>query len=102
MAGTQSNVLYITAYNTLEKLAYLIENYFCKQIVDINLYDVIYGNVVRVTTSPNYYRVARSTNATEYYQLKITYLVDPSTTDEQVRESHFDPFPDNFSEYAQT
>lgn len=82
IAGTSSNVLYITAYNTLSKLAYLIENYFCKQIVDVNLYDNIVGNVVRVKTSPNYYRVARSTDPTQYYQLKITYQVDPATTAE--------------------
>jgi hypothetical protein len=102
MAGTQSNVLYISAYNTLEKLAYLIENYFCKQIVDVNLYDNYLGNVVRVKTSPNYYRVARSPTPTQYYQLKLSYSLDPSTTQEEVRESHFDPFPDNFSVYAQT
>ena len=68
----------------------------------MNLNDNIIGNQVRVKTSPNYYRVERSTNTSQYYQLKITYLVDPSTTDEEVRESHFDPFPDNFSEFAQT
>lgn len=82
IAGTQSNVLYISSYGNLEKLAELIENYFCKQIMDVNLYDNIVGNVVRVPTSPNYYRVARSSDPTTYYQLKITYLKDPATTDE--------------------
>ena len=57
IAGTQSNVVYITNYGTLDKLASLIENYFCKQIVDVHLYDNIIGNRVRATTSPNYYRV---------------------------------------------
>jgi hypothetical protein len=102
IAGTDSNILYITAYNTLEKLAYLIENYFCKQIRDVNLYDSIIGNVVRVPTSPNYYRVQRSSDTSIYYQLRLTYANDPATTGEEVRESHFDPFPDAFSEYAQT
>jgi hypothetical protein len=50
--------------------------------MDVNLYDNIVGNVVRVPTSPNYYRVARSTDSVTYYQLKITYLKDPATTDE--------------------
>ena len=102
IAGTNSNILYITAYNTLTKLASLIENYFCKQIRDVNLFDSIIGNVVRVPTSPNYYRVQRSSNSSIYYQLRITYKADPATTNEDVRESHFDPFPDAFSEYAKT
>lgn len=80
IAGTQSNVLYIANYGTLDKLAEIIENYFCKQIVDVHLYDNIIGNVVRVPTSPNYYRVQRD-SSNIYYQLIITYKVDPSTTD---------------------
>lgn len=69
IAGTQSNILYIQSYSTLSNLATLISNYFCKQIIDVNLNDVIIGNVVRVPSSPNYYRVARSPTAGQYYQL---------------------------------
>jgi hypothetical protein len=73
IAGTQSNVLYISSYSSLNNLAALISNYFCKQIYDINLGQTIYGNVVRVPSSPNYYRVARSPIPGQYYQLTIVY-----------------------------
>lgn len=102
IAGTQSNVLYIQNYASLSNLATLISNYFCKQIIDVNLNDVIIGNVVRVPTSPNYYRVARSPNPGQYYQLQLIYQNYIESMGEAVRESHYDPFPDDFSVYAQT
>lgn len=73
IAGSSSNVVYISSYSSLSNLVNLIENYFCKQIIDVNLNDVIYGNVVRVPTSPSYFRVARSTTPNQYYQLSIYY-----------------------------
>jgi hypothetical protein len=71
--GVQSNVLYISNYGSLSKLAYIIANYFCKQIIDVNLNQPIYGNVVKVPSCPNYYRVQRSSNTTQYYQLSLIY-----------------------------
>lgn len=73
IAGTQSNILYISNYASLSKLAYIIANYFCKQIIDVNLNQPIYGNVVRVPSCPNYYRVQRSPNPSQYYQLSLIY-----------------------------
>jgi len=73
ITGAQSNILYISNYATLSKLAYIIANYFCKQIIDVNLNQPIYGNVVRVPSCPNYYRVARSSTANQYYQLSLIY-----------------------------
>jgi hypothetical protein len=102
IAGSTSNIVYISSYASLNNLVSLIENYFCKQIIDVNLNDVIYGNVVRVPTSPSYFRVARSATPNQYYQLSIFYQADPTAGGEVARESHFDPFPDNFSEYAKT
>jgi hypothetical protein len=78
IAGSSSNIVYISSYSSLNNLVSLIENYFCKQIIDVNLNDFIYGNVVRVPTSPSYFRVARSTNASQYYQLSIYYTTDPA------------------------
>jgi len=60
IAGTASNIVLIDSYSSLDKLVYLIENYFCKQIVDVKLNEFIEGNVVRVPTSPSYFRVERS------------------------------------------
>jgi hypothetical protein len=37
IAGAQSNILYISNYASLGKLAYIIANYFCKQIIDVKL-----------------------------------------------------------------
>jgi uncharacterized protein with von Willebrand factor type A (vWA) domain len=78
IAGSTSNIVYISSYASLDKLVSLIENYFCKQIVDVNLNDFIYGNVVRVPSSPSYFRVARSANASQYYKLSIFYRTDPA------------------------
>lgn len=102
IAGTQSNILYISNYATLGKLAYIIANYFCKQIIDVNLNQPIYGNVVRVPSCPNYYRVQRSPTSNQYYQLSLIYSNYITSIGEAVRESHYDPFPDDFSVYAQT
>jgi hypothetical protein len=68
----------------------------------VNLNDFIYGNQVRLPTSPSYFRVARSANVSQYYKLSIFYQADPSASGEEARESHFDPFPDNFSVFAYT
>jgi hypothetical protein len=73
IAGSSSNIVYISSYDTLPALVELISNYFCKQIIDVNLHDFIDGNIVRVPTSPNYFRVARSYNPSEYYKLSIFY-----------------------------
>lgn len=79
IAGSTSNIVYISSYSSLTNLVNLIENYFCKQIIDVNLGDFIFGNKVRVPTSPSYFRVARSSNATQYYKLTVNYESDPST-----------------------
>jgi hypothetical protein len=100
ITGSSSNIVYISSYSSLNALVSLIENYFCKQIIDVNLNSFIYGNVVRVPSSPNYFRVARSVNASQYYMLSIFYQADPLLGGEAARESHFDPFPDEFSQYA--
>lgn len=78
IAGSSSNIVYISSYSSLDKLVSLIENYFCKQILDVNLNDFIYGNVVRVPTSPSYFRVVRSANVSQYFKLSIFYQTDPS------------------------
>ena len=78
IAATQSNIVYISNYGTLTKLAQLIQNYFCKQIIDVPLGSFIDGNQVRVPTSPNYYRVYRSLIPNQYYELSIYYEADPA------------------------
>lgn len=65
--------------------------------MDVKLNDFIEGNMVRVPTSPSFFRVAKSTNNNTYYQLAITYQLDPETSSEVVKESQVDPFPDVFS-----
>jgi len=60
IAETQSNVIKVSSYADLQKLVNFIENFFCKQIIDIKLNDFITGNVVRVPDSPSYYRLERS------------------------------------------
>lgn len=73
ITASTSNIVYISSYGSLSSLVSLIENYFCKQIIDVNLNDYIYGNMVRVPTSPSYFRVARSPTPNQYYQLSIFY-----------------------------
>ena len=73
IAGTQSNIVYIDSYDSLGKLVNIIENYFCKQIVDIGLGDTITGNIVRVPTSPSYFRVERNPSSDHYYKLTVSY-----------------------------
>lgn len=73
IAGSTSNIVYISNYASLGNLVSLIENYFCKQIIDVNLNDYISGNRVRVPTSPSYFRVARSATPNQYYKLSIFY-----------------------------
>ena len=70
--------------------------------MDIGLGETITGNIVRVPTSPSYFRVARNPSSDHYYKLTISYEQDPAKYGEEVRESHYDPFPDEFSEYPQT
>lgn len=53
--------------------------------MDIDLGQTIYGNVVRVPTSPSYFRVARSLTANQYYKLTINYQTDPQPCGETVR-----------------
>jgi hypothetical protein len=100
IASTQSNIINIQSYSTLSQLVSLISNYFCKQILMININQTIYGNVVRVPTSPSYFMVQRSNSSNQYYQLSISYQTDPILSQESITESHYDPFPDNFSQYT--
>jgi hypothetical protein len=50
----------VSSYADLTKLVNFIENFFCKQIIDLKLSDTVTGNVVRVPDSPSYYRLERS------------------------------------------
>ncbi|CAM6005793.1 unnamed protein product [Sphagnum balticum] len=79
ITGTSSNIIMIQAYSSLITLVGLIENYFCKQILDVNLNQTIYGNQVRVSASPSYFRVVKAPLGGQYYQLVISYETDPST-----------------------
>lgn len=82
IAGTQSNIVNIQSYASLGKLVSLIENYFCKQIMDININQTIYGNVVRVPSSPSFFRVQRSPTPNQFYKLTIYYKADPQPCQE--------------------
>jgi hypothetical protein len=57
IAETQSNVIEVSSYSDLDKLVNFIENFFCKQIIDIKMNETITGNVVRTPESPSYYRM---------------------------------------------
>ncbi len=48
IAQTPSNMIKVSSYADLDKLVSFIENFFCKQIIDIKLDDLVTGNVVRV------------------------------------------------------
>jgi len=73
MTGTQSNIINVPTYSSLSQLVSLISNYFCKQMLNVNVNSIIYGNYVRVVTCPSYFRVPKSSNSSQYYQLSITY-----------------------------
>lgn len=60
IAETSSNVIKISGYADVVKLAQFIENYFCKQILTIGLNESYIGNFVRVPESPSYFRVIKS------------------------------------------
>jgi hypothetical protein len=84
ISGSTSNLVYISSYSTLNSFVTLVQNYFCKQMINVELNNLIYGNVVRVPTSPSYFRVARSANSSQYYQLLIYYQSDPSTSGQAI------------------
>jgi hypothetical protein len=67
IAQTSSNMILISSYSQLSNLVNYISNYFCKQIVTIDLNQTIINNKARVPESPNYFRVIKS--PTDYYQL---------------------------------
>lgn len=48
VAQTPSNIIKVTSYADLGKLVSFIENFFCKQIIDLRVNQTIVGNVVRV------------------------------------------------------
>lgn len=60
IAQTPSNYIQISSYNDLPKLVDFISNYFCKQILTINVNESYIGNFVRVPESPSYFRVVKS------------------------------------------
>lgn len=60
IAETASNYIQISSYADLPKLVDFISNYFCKQILTININETYVGNFVRVPDSPSYFRVVKS------------------------------------------
>jgi hypothetical protein len=60
ISETPANMIKITSYADLGKLVAIIENYFCKQIIDLKLNQTIVGNSVRVPESPAYFRLEKS------------------------------------------
>lgn len=48
IAETKSNIIKVSSYADLDKLSSFIENYFCKQIINIKVNETVVGNRVRV------------------------------------------------------
>jgi hypothetical protein len=77
MTTTQSNIINVATYSGLSPLAGLISNYFCKQMLNVDINSTLYSNYVRSSSSPSYFRIPKSSNSLEYYQLTISYSSDP-------------------------
>lgn len=95
LANTQSNIINVPNSSSLSSLTGLLSNFFCKQHIDVRLSSIVPKNVVRVETSPSYFRVEKS--STQTYQLVISYQTDPEVSGELLIESFVDPFPDVYS-----
>mgnify|MGYP002367806657 FL=1 len=95
---TQSNLIYITTYVQLPSFYTLLPNILANQYIDIAVNSAVIGNVVMSVAKPNYYRVPRSNIANTYYLMTITHGTDPTVNGGQVYQSHYDPFPDQYSD----
>lgn len=62
MTTTQSNIINVATYSILPQLAGLISNYFCKQMLNVDLNSTLYNNYVRSSSSPSYFRIPKSSN----------------------------------------
>lgn len=60
IAQTSSNIVKIDSYDKIAEAVEFLFNYFCKQMITVNLGDSILGNYVKVPTSPSYFRVVKS------------------------------------------
>jgi hypothetical protein len=70
-------------------------------MITVQLGDEILGNLVKVPSSPSYFRIEKSTEG-QTYELDIYYEDDPNTHNEDVHESEVDPFPDKYTEKIDT
>ena len=97
-AYTQSNLIYVGTYSLITSFNSQLPNLLAHQYQDIALNSSLTGTV-RSTSYPNFYRIPRDSNGKNTYYMKITFGVDPTTQPISVLQSHYDPFPDQYSSY---
>ena len=66
--------------------------------MDIPLNSKLTGGYVRSVSNPNYYRLPRDGLTNKTYYMAITFASDPTQQNMQVLQSHYDPFPDKYSD----
>jgi len=87
----------VPTFSDLDSFAPTFQNYLNKQFVDVTAQSSLPGCIVRVPTNPNYYRIPRSSVAGTYSKVTLTYSTDPEIGNAQVYASHYDPFPDAYT-----
>lgn len=97
-AYTQSNLIYVSSYPSITTLHSQLPNLLAHQYIDIALNSTLSGGVVRSASYPNYYRLPRDSTGKNYYYMTITFGSDPNLKPFEVLQSHYDPFPDKYSD----
>ena len=75
--STSSNLLLLSSYTELSTFHTVFQNFLIKQYTDVLNGNSLVGNVVRIPSNPNYYRIPRSSVGGTYHKVTITYKMDP-------------------------
>jgi hypothetical protein len=98
VAYTQSNLIYLSSYASITNFHTQIPSILAQQYIDIPLNSKLSGGYVRNITNPNYYRLSRDTLTNKTYYMAVTFASDPTQQNLQVLHSHYDPFPNKYSD----
>lgn len=98
LASTPSNLIFVPSFSDLGNFPATFQNFLSKQFVDVAAGSSLPGSVVREPSYPNYYRIPRSSVAGTYHKVTLTFATDPAVGNSQVYTSHYDPFPDAYTD----
>ncbi len=95
---TQSNLIYVPNYSDLPNFVPTFFSFMTRQYIDVAVGESVPGNIVRSSDNPNYYRIPRNNTQKMYHRVVIKHYTDPQTNSFTVYTSHYDPFPDQYTD----